>query len=518
MDMKIAAGSGYAVRNPQNPAIANERRALGVIGDGKPTKYAPVIPPSMGRKSGLPGFDAQSFAILDRLRSPHNLSRLAKRILQGAASGILESILKRLRASWPVLQSVKNLPDAADLTGSVCEPQLVVFDAENRGPKIEEWDLVWRTGMPAPTRQDVQEVVSGMSELVHLTHGFAGSNPLIQKYLPGLLPCIMNHVVAYNFSPVPQTPWLNAASSLTRFDGKVATMTYQGKDLPKDHEKAVYFNEIHKALQVIGHEFGHALTALIFAMGGNHFSHAFFPGLINESGGDAMGMLVKQFVQGGKFIGFSEGGRKFAELEDYDIGNDWLRLPDGSPVPLRNTLQPETVEQRAQDHPFDIKSQPRVFAEALASVGNNLDACDKFNQDDAGVHWLCGVPNTWLSAMTEFDGGDAQLAAHARYGAYVYASLTGTTTPGPKDWVLFEGASLLFCRGMMWAKNDEGAFQVSLPDAAKGAFEHYLAAVRATQIPFEKAEDPMTLEKAVRFAVGFDQQWQQARERSEKQT
>lgn len=418
-------------------------------------------------------------------------------------SGLLASLLRDTGESAlaRLVDGAKRFARQPRTPEEACRLLTVVYDAKGGGMKIQKWRRLWRTGDSESNDKDVARVVHLIEEITKMQFALVGSNKVISAYMPQLarILCRQVNIVGVRVNPTGQEGFPNAFSGLL---ARRARLTGLGEEFPAQHPLKPYFKPISGAVSVLGHEMFHALLSTIFLYTGGHLASFGFGGQINESTGDAGGLLAKQLIawSGGVFAGLSPS-RMFGGPEDFGIGDDWLRLADGVALPLRNALDPDNIV-RGDEHPFRIQGQPPSWRGFLDRMVDPFYLEEHIDDRD-GVHSLSSLPILPLAKLIGFFGGNSVPAVQARLSTLVFCAMTGTNDPSPSQWLTFELAAILYEGGLKL----EGA-NVSLPQVAKDAFDAYLKAFKEMGMPHH--EEAGTLESVIRFLFDFDNAYQRA--------
>jgi len=167
------------------------------------------------------------------------------------------------------------------------------------------------------------------------------------------------------------------------------------------------FGRFTKPVDVLGHEFTHAVTQFTAAL-----DYQDQPGALNESVSDCFGMCVKQRVLG-----------QTADQADWLVG-EGIFLPGVEARALRDMAHPGT----AYDDPT-LGKDPQV--------GDMADYVDTMD-DNGGVHINSGIPNRAFYLAATAIGGDTWEGA----GQIWYAALTGGQITTDTDFAGFANATI----------------------------------------------------------------------------
>jgi len=167
------------------------------------------------------------------------------------------------------------------------------------------------------------------------------------------------------------------------------------------------FDRFTKPIDVLGHEFTHAVTERTAGL-----TYSGQSGALNESLSDVFGSCVKQRALG-----------QSAEQADWLIG-EGLFLPGVQGRALRDMRNPGT----AYDDP-QLGKDPQV-----GSMGEYVDTTD----DNGGVHTNSGIPNRAFALAAIAIGGDTWAGA----GKIWYAALTGGQVGADADFAAFAAATV----------------------------------------------------------------------------
>ncbi len=204
------------------------------------------------------------------------------------------------------------------------------------------------------------------------------------------------------------------------YDGKgaevVLTVHYQrnydnafwnGTQLVFGDGDGTVFGSFTKPVDVLGHEFTHAVTQFTADL-----TYQGQSGALNESVSDCFGMCVKQRVLG-----------QTSETADWLVG-EGIFLPGIDARALRDMAHPGT----AYDDPT-LGKDPQV-----GDMSDYVDTTD----DNGGVHTNSGIPNRAFHLAATAIGGDTWEGA----GQIWYAALTGGTVMADTDFVGFAAATV----------------------------------------------------------------------------
>jgi len=204
------------------------------------------------------------------------------------------------------------------------------------------------------------------------------------------------------------------------YDGKgaevVLTVHYQqnydnafwnGTQLVFGDGDGTVFGSFTKPVDVLGHEFTHAVTQFTADL-----TYQGQSGALNESVSDCFGMCVKQRVLG-----------QTAETADWLVG-EGIFLPGINARALRDMAHPGT----AYDDPT-LGKDPQV--------GDMVDYVDT-TDDNGGVHTNSGIPNRAFQLAATAIGGDTWEGA----GQIWYAALTGGRVTSDTDFAGFAAATI----------------------------------------------------------------------------
>ncbi|HET7432910.1 MAG TPA: protealysin inhibitor emfourin [Nocardioides sp.] len=167
------------------------------------------------------------------------------------------------------------------------------------------------------------------------------------------------------------------------------------------------FGSFTKPIDVLGHEFTHAVTE--FTAGLTYQGQS---GALNESVSDCFGMCVKQRALG-----------QTADQADWLVGQG-IFLPGIHARALRDMAHPGT----AYDDPT-LGKDPQV-----GDLADYVDTTD----DNGGVHTNSGIPNRAFYLAATAIGGDAWDGA----GRIWYAALTGGQVTAGTDFAGFAAATV----------------------------------------------------------------------------
>jgi thermolysin metallopeptidase-like protein/emfourin len=167
------------------------------------------------------------------------------------------------------------------------------------------------------------------------------------------------------------------------------------------------FGSFTKPVDVLGHEFTHAVTQLTAGL-----VYQGQAGALNESVSDCFGMCVKQRVLG-----------QTVERADWLVGMG-IFLPGISARALRDMAHPGT----AYDDPT-LGKDPQV-----GDMSDYVDTTD----DNGGVHTNSGIPNRAFYLAATAIGGDAWDGA----GQIWYSALTGGQVTADTDFAGFAAATV----------------------------------------------------------------------------
>jgi hypothetical protein len=168
------------------------------------------------------------------------------------------------------------------------------------------------------------------------------------------------------------------------------------------------FGRFTKPVDVLGHEFTHAVTQ--FTAGLDYQGQS---GALNESVSDCFGMCVKQRVLG-----------QTADQADWLVG-EGLFLPGVEARALRDMAHPGT----AYDDPT-LGKDPQV-----GDMSDYVDTTD----DNGGVHINSGIPNRAFYLAAVAIGGNTWHGA----GQIWYAALTGGQVAPDSDFAGFADATIV---------------------------------------------------------------------------
>jgi Zn-dependent metalloprotease len=204
------------------------------------------------------------------------------------------------------------------------------------------------------------------------------------------------------------------------YDGKgaevVLTVHYQqnydnafwnGTQLVFGDGDGTVFGSFTKPVDVLGHEFTHAVTQFTADL-----TYQGQPGALNESVSDCFGMCVKQQVLG-----------QTAETADWLVG-EGIFLPGIHARALRDMAHPGT----AYDDPT-LGKDPQV-----GDMKDYVDTTD----DNGGVHTNSGIPNRAFYLAATAIGGDTWEGA----GQIWYHALTGSRVTSETDFAGFAAATI----------------------------------------------------------------------------
>jgi Zn-dependent metalloprotease len=210
------------------------------------------------------------------------------------------------------------------------------------------------------------------------------------------------------------------AFSRTSYDGQgaqvVLTVHYEqnydnafwnGTQLVFGDGDGTIFGRFTKPVDVLGHEFTHAVTQFTAAL-----EYQDQPGALNESVSDCFGMCVKQRVLG-----------QTADQADWLVG-EGIFLAGVEARALRDMAHPGT----AYDDPT-LGKDPQV--------GDMADYVDT-GDDNGGVHINSGIPNRAFYLAATAIGGDTWEGA----GQIWYAALTGGRVTTDTDFAGFAAATI----------------------------------------------------------------------------
>jgi hypothetical protein len=210
------------------------------------------------------------------------------------------------------------------------------------------------------------------------------------------------------------------AFSRTSYDGQgaqvVLTVHYEqnydnafwnGTQLVFGDGDGTIFGRFTKPVDVLGHEFTHAVTQFTAAL-----EYQDQPGALNESVSDCFGMCVKQRVLG-----------QTADQADWLVG-EGIFLAGVEARALRDMAHPGT----AYDDPT-LGKDPQV--------GDMADYVDT-GDDNGGVHINSGTPNRAFHLAATAIGGDTWEGA----GQIWYAALTGGRVTTDTDFAGFAAATI----------------------------------------------------------------------------
>ncbi|WP_151084311.1 M4 family metallopeptidase [Nocardioides cynanchi] len=167
------------------------------------------------------------------------------------------------------------------------------------------------------------------------------------------------------------------------------------------------FGSFTKPIDVLGHEFTHAVTQFTA-----NLTYQGQSGALNESVSDCFGMCVKQRVLG-----------QTAAQADWLVG-EGIFLPGIHARALRDMANPGT----AYDDPT-LGRDPQV-----GSMSDYVDTTD----DNGGVHTNSGIPNRAFQLAATAIGGDTWDGA----GRIWYAALTGSGVTAGTDFAGFAAATV----------------------------------------------------------------------------
>ncbi|HEY3529342.1 MAG TPA: protealysin inhibitor emfourin [Nocardioides sp.] len=167
------------------------------------------------------------------------------------------------------------------------------------------------------------------------------------------------------------------------------------------------FGRFTKPVDVLGHEFTHAVTQFTAAL-----TYQDQPGALNESVSDCFGMCVKQRVLG-----------QTADQADWLVGQG-IFLPGVNARALRDMAHPGT----AYDDPT-LGKDPQV--------GDTKDYVHT-SDDNGGVHTNSGIPNRAFYLAATAIGGNTWEGA----GQIWYAALTGGQVSADTDFAGFAAATI----------------------------------------------------------------------------
>jgi Zn-dependent metalloprotease len=167
------------------------------------------------------------------------------------------------------------------------------------------------------------------------------------------------------------------------------------------------FGPFTKPVDVLGHEFTHAVTQFTAAL-----TYQGQSGALNESVSDCFGMCVKQRTLG-----------QTAAAADWLVG-EGIFLPGINARALRDMAHPGT----AYDDPT-LGKDPQV-----GDMSDYVDTTD----DNGGVHTNSGIPNRAFYLAATAIGGDTWEGA----GQIWYAALTGGQVTSDTDFAGFAAATV----------------------------------------------------------------------------
>jgi Thermolysin metallopeptidase, alpha-helical domain/Thermolysin metallopeptidase, catalytic domain len=182
---------------------------------------------------------------------------------------------------------------------------------------------------------------------------------------------------------------------------------WNGEQLVFGDGDGTIFGSFTKPIDVLGHEFTHAVTQ--FTAGLTYRGQS---GALNESVSDCFGMCVKQRAAG-----------QTAEQADWLVG-EGIFLPGVQARALRDMAHPGT----AYDDPT-LGKDPQV-----GDMSDYVDTSD----DDGGVHTNSGIPNRAFYLAATAIGGDTWEGA----GQIWYAALTGGQVGAATDFAGFAAATV----------------------------------------------------------------------------
>ena len=210
------------------------------------------------------------------------------------------------------------------------------------------------------------------------------------------------------------------AFARSSYDGKgaqtVLTVHYEqgydnafwnGEQLVFGDGDGTVFDRFTKPIDVLGHEFTHAVTQ--FTAGLDYQDQ---PGALNESVSDCFGMCIKQRALG-----------QTADQADWLVGAG-IFLPGVQARALRDMAHPGT----AYDDPT-LGQDPQV-----GDMSAYVDTTD----DNGGVHINSGIPNRAFYLAATAIGGDTWAGA----GQVWYAALTGGQVTSDTDFAGFAAATI----------------------------------------------------------------------------
>jgi Zn-dependent metalloprotease len=211
------------------------------------------------------------------------------------------------------------------------------------------------------------------------------------------------------------------AFSRTSYDGQgaqvVLTVHYEqnydnafwnGTQLVFGDGDGTIFDRFTKPVDVLGHEFTHAVTQFTAAL-----EYQDQPGALNESVSDCFGMCVKQRVLG-----------QTADQADWLVG-EGIFLAGVEARALRDMAHPGT----AYDDPT-LGKDPQV-----GDMSDYVDTTD----DNGGVHINSGIPNRAFYLAAVAIGGNTWHGA----GQIWYAALTGGQVAPDSDFARFADATIV---------------------------------------------------------------------------
>jgi Zn-dependent metalloprotease len=167
------------------------------------------------------------------------------------------------------------------------------------------------------------------------------------------------------------------------------------------------FGSFTKPVDVLGHEFTHAVTQFTAAL-----TYQDQPGALNESVSDCFAMCLKQRLLG-----------QTADQADWLVGQG-IFLPGVNARALRDMAHPGT----AYDDPT-LGKDPQV-----GDMSDYVDTTD----DNGGVHTNSGIPNRAFYLAATAIGGDTWEGA----GQVWYAALTGGQVTADTDFAGFAAATV----------------------------------------------------------------------------
>ena len=182
---------------------------------------------------------------------------------------------------------------------------------------------------------------------------------------------------------------------------------WNGEQLVFGDGDGTIFGSFTKPVDVLGHEFTHAVTQFTAAL-----TYQGQPGALNESVSDCFGMCLKQRLLG-----------QTADQADWLIGQG-IFLPGVGARALRDMAHPGT----AYDDPT-LGKDPQV-----GDMSDYVDTTD----DNGGVHTNSGIPNRAFYLAATSIGGDTWEGA----GQVWYAALTGGQVGADTDFAGFAAATV----------------------------------------------------------------------------